>query len=94
VTALPADAWVPVPIRWRHVIGGDIVLDPAGAPWHVSENDLLGTWVLQQGLREFQRQADPDEVVNVLVPVPERDAVELARDVLGARLVERRTETP
>lgn len=88
---LPPDAFVPVPLRWRHVIASDVVLGRDGALWAITDVDHLGTWVAVNGLREYQSQPDPDEVVNVLVPVTERDAVELTREQLGARLIERRT---
>lgn len=86
-----ATSWVPVPIRWRHVIAGDIVIGEDGAPWAITDVDHLGTWVAQNGPREYQSRPDPDDTIPVLVPVAERDAVELTRDQLGARLVERRT---
>lgn len=88
---LPADAWVPVPLRWRHVIASDVVLDCDGALWAITDVDHLGTRIAVNGLHEYRSRPDPDEVVPVLVPVTERDAVELTREQLGARLVERRT---
>lgn len=39
----------------------------------------------------YEGDVDPDAVVEVLVPVTEREALELTREQLGARVVERRT---
>jgi len=39
---------------------------------------------------EHTAELDLDEALQVLVPVSERDALELTRDELGARVVERR----
>ncbi len=91
MTSLPPDAWVPVPVRWRHVQPGDLVL--AGAtPWLITHVQDDGTVVGQHTFRErHHARPDPDDVAQVLVPVTEREAVELAREQLGARLVERRT---
>jgi hypothetical protein len=47
-----------------------------------------------QGHTHHSVLVDLDDVIDVLIPVPEREAVELAREVLGARLVERRTSSP
>lgn len=89
---LPPDVWVPVPVRARHIIVGDLIAGSDNAVWLVTESRPAGgTWSLNlygHGLV----YPDPDEAIPVLVPVTERDAVELTRDQLGARLVERRTE--
>lgn len=91
---LPADAFVPVPIRWRHVQPGDHFLAPDGRAWHViGFSDERGQRVAGavHGEQHARRAVDPDEVIRVLVPVTERDAVQLCRDELGARLIAGRT---
>ena len=77
---------------------GDVFLSRDGALWIVSRADF-GSQAGQFGIlvdngnvaHRWGGTVDPDDVVQVLVPVTERDAVELARDQLGARLIERRT---
>lgn len=89
---LPADAFVPVPLRWRHVLAGDVMVAPGGALWLIAVRGRDGlTTAMRTGADQHSAPVDPDEVVQVLVPVAERDAVELTREQLGARLVERRT---
>ena len=95
MSGLPADVFVPVPLRFRHVIPGDVFLGRDGSLWAVTERGpsqrtSYGV-VAVQGANQVAVDVDPDETVQVLVPVTERDAVELTRAQLGARLVERRT---
>lgn len=85
----PADCWVPVPLRWRHVIPGDVIVGRDGRPWMVTSTGTAVTAV--DGPTAATQPVDPDDPIPVLVPVTDRDAVELTRDQLGARLVERRT---
>jgi hypothetical protein len=95
--ALPPDVWVPVPVRFRHVVAGDTFVGNGAKLWHVTKvtPDLAQLRVeAHQGDTVFRVAIDPDEVVDVLTPVPERDALELTRDALGARLIERRTAPP
>lgn len=88
-----ADVYVPVPLRWRHVQAHDVFLAKDGALWtvrQISHRDG-GTWVdAGLGLAFHAADVDPDDVVTVLVPATERDAMTLMRDQLGARLIERR----
>lgn len=95
---MPPDAWVPVPLRWRHVLPGDVFVGRDESLWLVSDNESarggLRVRARQGGDSYFSRDVDPDDVIPVLVPTPERDAVELTREQLGARLVERRTIAP
>lgn len=92
---LPADAFVPVPIRWRHVAAGDVFVGRDGRLWHVTNaapSPRAGTSVVAVHADDVVgADVDPDEVVHVLVPVTERDAVELCIDELGARLMAGRT---
>lgn len=98
MTTLPADCFVPVPIRWRHVLAGDVFVDRNGQLWHVvaanPHRTGLITVAAERGDESLTQQLDPDDVIHVLIPVPERDAVELTRERLGARLVERRATAP
>lgn len=91
MTAPPRDAWVPVPLRWRHVVAGDAFLGKdGGLPWHVVAVEQGRRVIVARGARTVTATVDPDDVIRVLVPVTERDAVALTREQLGARLVERR----
>jgi hypothetical protein len=70
----PPDAWVPVPMCWRNVQAGDVVLDPDGSLWMVEVSgerpDRRGVWTaVRHGDQTRARQRDPEEVVNVLVPL-------------------------
>jgi hypothetical protein len=93
VSDLPADAWVPVPVRFRHVVPGDVFVGRDGALWHIRATGVLGRNIVSadQGENNRATPVDLDDVVQVLVPVGEREAVELTREQLGAQLVERRT---
>lgn len=93
-TELPPDAWVPVPLRFRHLVEGDVFLGSDGALWHVGQvhHGAQTRVAVQCGDAKRVGDLDPDETVEVLVPVSEREAVELTREQLGARLVERRND--
>lgn len=89
--------WVPVPLRMRHVIAGDVFVSRVdGTLWHVNKSKVttVGGWglVVDQGDLVLSDHGDPDDTVDVLVPVLERDAVELTIEELGARLVSRWNE--
>lgn len=92
------DAWVPVSLRWRHVLAGDVFLGHNGKLWHVEEtgpNPRTSYSVIAvHGAQVHKADVDPDDVIPVLIPVSERDAMQLTREHLGARLVERRTAPP
>lgn len=91
-----SEVWVPVPLRWRHIIPGDVFLGGADGdmPWMIVriEKDWGGKVTCQSGPDVFSSEVDPDDTVNVLVPASERDAVELTIEELGARLILRRNE--
>lgn len=96
-TELPDDVWTPVPLRWRHAQVGDVFVGQGARLWQVAEirPELANLRVeAHQGHTHHSVLVDLDDVIDVLIPVPEREAVELAREVLGARLVERRTSSP
>lgn len=90
----PADCYVPVPVRWRLAAEGDVFVGGGGALWHVDTIGRgYGTQLTVQAShagREVKVGCDPDETVTILVAVPEADAVDLVREVLGARLIARR----
>lgn len=97
MSALPPDAWVPVPMRYRYVIAGDVFIDPRGRLWVVNRSGGMdnGHWAVVATHADVpvrSAEVDPDDMLNVMVPVTEVDAVELTRAELGARLVGRRTE--
>lgn len=92
------DVWAPVPLRWRHVLAGDVFYSAKTCDlWHVTEIEnvepFLLTVHLNHGGERYEVEADRDAVIHVLVPVTERDALRLTRDELGAALVERRFGT-
>ncbi len=88
------DVWVPIPQRWSTVQPGAVVIAPNGHPWHV---EWVASTASRTGYRITRGEAEhsavvaPDAPVQVLVPVPERDALTLSRAVLGSRIIERRT---
>jgi hypothetical protein len=92
---IPADAWVPVKLRWRHVRAGDVFFSPkTNDLWMVSaaldrDDRPARAIVVTHGAAVHEAEVDLDETVTVLVPVPERDALRVCRDELGARLVAR-----
>jgi len=88
---IPHDAWLPVPLCARHVLVGDVFVGKGGDLWLVSETSphFIARRTADQMFSA--PKIDPDTVIQVLVPVTERDALRLTRDELGARLIERRT---
>lgn len=86
-----ADCWIPVPLRWRHVQPGDVIVGKDGRLHYVTESRRAGgTWscnVHGYGLVYPM----PDEVATVLMLATERDALTTVRDILGGQLTERRT---
>lgn len=95
--ALPPDVFVPVPLRWRHVVSGDVIVGKDGALWIVGDNELprggVQVRARQGGDRFFVRDVDPDATVKVLISATERDALRLTREQMGAQVVERREAT-
>lgn len=90
----PATCWVPVPIRWRYVQPGDSVPGrDGGTLLHVTGVGPDGNRFrvdLAQGYGGGTYYVDPDEMVSVLVPIPERDAGALTVEQLGAVVIGRR----
>jgi hypothetical protein len=83
------DAWVPVPLRWKHVLAGDVFVGKDGALWTVTETNGLGRGIVtvrRTSEQTYSAPVNPDAVVSVLVPVLERDALRVCRDELGAQL--------
>lgn len=94
MSELPPDVWVPIPLRWRHVAPGDVTLGREGDPWVITRCEPSQELIAVQAARSgdpINTYCDPDDTVQVLVPVTERDAVELCREELGARLTAQRT---
>lgn len=86
-----AGCWIPVTIRWRHVRGGDVIAGTDGNLWMIEARDRRWTeWVsVRRGDQQFDDYVDPDETVTVLVPAAEAAARDLARNELGAKVVDR-----
>jgi hypothetical protein len=91
----PATCWVPVPVRWRYVQPGDVTVGLGGSLVPIVDTALnLGGVDVDYVADGFTRMAtglDPDEMVSVLVPIPERDAGALTVEQLGAVVIGRRT---
>ena len=89
----PATCWVPVPIRWRYVQPGDVTvgLDGLLIPVVGVTRDHPLTITYRWHGNDAWAQPDPDELVPVLVPIPERDAGALTVEQLGAVVIGRRT---
>lgn len=85
--------WVPVPLRWRHVVAGDVIVGNGGKLWQIEQSHPTAAgWRLVTGPGVAHAYVgDADEVVKVLVPATEADAAALTIEQLGARLIERRT---
>jgi hypothetical protein len=83
------DVWVPIPMRWSCVRPEMTLLRPDGREWMVmsATRTPSGTLVrARRGEQEFFG-VPPEPTALVLVPVPERDALTLSRDVLGSRIM-------
>lgn len=90
-----AQCWVPVQMRWRHIQPGDVIVGKDGAQlWMVSgAGEDGGQWRIDASwsyVGTVTQLGDPDQVATVLLPGALRDAMELTRAELGARLLERR----
>jgi hypothetical protein len=86
-----ATCWVPVPLRWRHVVAGDVIVGKGETPWMVRAQDMPCAGIaLEHGAQHWEGDVDPDEVVQVLTPWPMAQAMALTRAELGARVIERR----
>lgn len=90
-----AAAWAPVPLPWRHTQAGDAFVGQGGHLWRITTSTATTTgWALhvaRAGESATRYDGDADETVDVLVPVPMRDAFLLARAELGAQLIRRAT---
>jgi hypothetical protein len=87
-----ADCWVPIPLRWRHVRPGDVVV-LKDKLWEVTATDMHEQWAeafVARGEKTHRADLDPDATVPVLVRHQEREALQTAREQLGATVVDRR----
>ncbi len=94
VIEVPADTWGPVPMRWELVQAGDIILGRDGTPWQVvDKTPLEGDEVLptvQRGRDTFEKPTPGAQLVNVLIPLVDRQAVLNLREAgITGRLIER-----
>lgn len=88
--------WVPVPLRWRHVVTGDVLQGKEAAGLYVERamRDERGRVVVQvySAAGVWRGDVDPDETVQVLTPVPMAQAVAITREQIGMQLIARRTD--
>jgi hypothetical protein len=78
------DCYVAREVPWTDVAAGMMTIARDGTPWMVVEYDGLGTWVLQNRLKEFHKVPSPGETVRVLEPyVTDEQAQGLVASVLG-----------
>lgn len=94
VIEVPADTWAPVLMRWRLVRPGDVFLDRAGLPWSVTNvgpNARGSVSVVAVRADDVRgRDVHPDDLVNVLIPLVEREAVMNLREAgVTGQLIER-----
>jgi hypothetical protein len=96
VTAPALDvAYVPVELDWAAVVPGDVILGSDGRLFIVTGAGKDGDqWRLDVvhnycGIETYRSPVNA--TVRVLVPIPERDALTLARDQLAAHVIERRS---
>lgn len=85
-----ADVHVPVPVRWRVVRPGDVIVGEDGELYMVTAVLVAPRGVelrLTHGKYDERHWGDPDQVANVLMRVELKDALVLTRDQLGARLM-------
>ena len=85
----PGDAYVPVPLRQRHLLAGDVFVGQGGQLWTVAVGTRPGYLTATIGQTVRAAEVDPDQVFNVLVEVPMAQAVSVAREQLAMQLVER-----
>lgn len=81
--------YVPVPIRQRYITAGDVLV--LGELWQV-RGARPGWMDAAYGHRFHAADVDPDQVFEVLTPVPMAQAVALTREQIGMQLIGRRTE--
>jgi hypothetical protein len=100
------DCWCPVPIPWRKVVVGDVIVGPAdGKLWTVGaigrrvnstarprppDDGLVDVIVERAGAKVGPVTFDGGAFVDVLEQVSMIDALNVARPALGARVEERR----
>lgn len=92
----PSTCWAPVPLRWRHVRPGDITVAEDGSLVPIvsvgySQAGVDVDYVVPGGL-DHATELDPDEMVDVLVPIPERDLMRTTAEQLGAWCIDRATD--
>lgn len=86
------DHWGPLPLRWRHVVPGDVVITGDGegrTAWVMLQAETFGRTTRTVGVSGRGRhsaEVDPDAMVTVLVPLAMREAIRLARTELGAQV--------
>lgn len=94
------DCWVPVTLRWHHVVAGDVIVTAGADPklWGIttlvdaSEAANVITVDAVRGAEKFTKAVDPTDpkaTVRVLERHSQREALVTCRESLGARVVGR-----
>jgi hypothetical protein len=90
------NAWIPVAVRWRFVKPGDVFVSE-GDLWAVlmtgeyGENERWSVDVARGEAQDSGVEVDPDDEIDVLLPAAQAEAVKLAREQLGGRMIGRTT---
>lgn len=86
--------WVQVPLRWRYVRRGDLIITSAGAPWLVVAEPEWGAQLTITAIGKAGTPrpgaVDPDDFATVLMQVAHVDAITMLHSELGARLMDTR----
>lgn len=87
--------WAPVPLRWRHVRPGDVTVAEDGSLIPIVAVLLVKAGVrityLLDGRDHFTTE-DPDEMVEVLVSIKERDLMAATAEQLSTWVIDRATD--
>lgn len=90
-----SDAWVPVALAVRHACVGDVFYSAKTSDlWLITgiqdrTDRPARSLSVSHAAETHTVELDLDKIIQVLVPVLERDALRVCRDELGAKLAER-----
>lgn len=87
--AAHTDCHTPIPLRWRHVRPGDVVV-LKDKLWEVVGTNTQDVVTVIRGGKTHSAAPDADATVPVLVRHQEREALQIAREQLGGTVMDRR----